>query len=221
MMNLVGIVGRLTKDPELKYAPSGVPYVRATVAVNRTFQNQQGEKEADFISVVAWRKQAENLANFMRKGSQVGVTGKIQTGSYEGQDGKRVYTTDVVADAIQFLDPPANGASQPQQQYGGGQPQQQYGGGQPQQQYGGGQPQQQYDGGQPQQQYGAGQPQQQYSAGQPQPQYSAGQPQPQYGAGQPQPQYSAGQPQQQFGGGQPQQQFGKGPIEVSEDDLPF
>lgn len=78
-------------------------------AANRTFQNQQGEREADYINCVAWRKQAENLANFMKKGSIIGLEGRIQTGSYEGQDGKRIYTTDVVADSNQFLEPRSNG----------------------------------------------------------------------------------------------------------------
>lgn len=104
MINRVVLVGRLTKDPELRYTPSGIPVTRFTMAVNRTFTNQQGEREADFINCIAWRKQAENLANYMRKGSQIGIDGRIQTGSYEGQDGKRVYTTEVVADSIQFLE---------------------------------------------------------------------------------------------------------------------
>lgn len=105
MINRVVLVGRLTKDPELKYTPNGIASCRFTVAVNRTFQNQQGEREADFINCVAWRKQAENLANFQKKGNLIGLEGRIQTGSYEGQDGKRVFTTDVVADSIQFLEP--------------------------------------------------------------------------------------------------------------------
>lgn len=104
MINRVVLVGRLTKDPELKFTPSGVPMARFTLAVNRQFSNQQGEREADFISCIAWRKQAENLANFQKKGALIGVDGHIQTGSYEGQDGKRVFTTDIVADSIQFLE---------------------------------------------------------------------------------------------------------------------
>jgi len=104
MINRTVLVGRLTKDPELRYTPNGIASCRFQVAVNRTFQNQQGEREADFISCQAWRKQAENLANYMKKGSLIGVEGRIQTGSYEGQDGKRVFTTDVVADSIQFLE---------------------------------------------------------------------------------------------------------------------
>lgn len=105
MINRVVLVGRLTKDPELRYTPNGVATCRFTVAVNRAFNKEGEEKQADFISCVAWRKQAENLANFMKKASLIGLEGRIQTGSYEGQDGKRVYTTDVVADSIQFLEP--------------------------------------------------------------------------------------------------------------------
>ncbi|QDQ03173.1 single-stranded DNA-binding protein [Lysinibacillus fusiformis] len=138
MINRTVLVGRLTKDPELCYTPNGIASCRFMVAVNRTFSNQQGEKEADFISCQAWRKQAENLANFMRKGNLIGVEGRIQTGSYEGQNGQRVYTTDVVADSVQFLEPRSN----PQQQ-GGSQSQQSYNN---QPSYGSGQPQQQYSG---------------------------------------------------------------------------
>lgn len=105
MINRSVLVGRLTKDPDLRYTPSGVAVCRFTLAVNRNFTNGQGEKEADFINVTVWRKQAENSANFLKKGHLAGVEGRIQTGSYEGQDGKRVYTTEVVADSVQFLEP--------------------------------------------------------------------------------------------------------------------
>jgi single-strand DNA-binding protein len=105
MMNRVVLVGRLTRDPELRYTPSGVPVATFTLAVNRTFTNQQGEREADFINCVVWRKPAENVANFLKKGSLAGVDGRIQTRSYEGQDGKRVYVTEVVAESVQFLEP--------------------------------------------------------------------------------------------------------------------
>lgn len=98
------MVGRLVADPELRYTPNGIASCKFRVAVNRPFKNE-GEQQADFISCVAWRKQAENLANFMKKGNLIGLEGKIQTGSYEGQDGKKIYTTDVVADSIQFLEP--------------------------------------------------------------------------------------------------------------------
>jgi len=122
MINRVVLVGRLTKDPELRYTPSGIAMARFTLAVNRTFSNQQGEREADFINCVVWRKQAENTANFLKKGSLAGVEGRIQTGSYEGQDGKRVYTTDVVCDSVQFLEPRgSSGGGQSGQSFGGGQ----------------------------------------------------------------------------------------------------
>ncbi|PLR94045.1 single-stranded DNA-binding protein [Bacillus sp. T33-2] len=105
MMNRVILVGRLTKDPELRYTPNGVPVASFTLAVNRTFTNQQGEREADFINCVVWRRPAENVANFLKKGSLAGVDGRIQTRSYEGQDGKRVYVTEVMAESVQFLEP--------------------------------------------------------------------------------------------------------------------
>lgn len=105
MMNRVVLVGRLTKDPELRYTPSGVAVATFTLAVNRTYTNQQGEREADFINCVIWRRPAENVANFLKKGSLAGVDGRIQTRSYEGQDGKRVYVTEIVAESVQFLEP--------------------------------------------------------------------------------------------------------------------
>lgn len=105
MINRCVLTGRLTKDPEIKMTPNGIPVTRFTIAVNRAFTNQKGEREVDFINCIAWRKQAENLANFMRKGGLVGIDGRIQTSSFEGQDGKRVYMTEVVAESIQFLEP--------------------------------------------------------------------------------------------------------------------
>lgn len=105
MINRIILVGRLTKKPEIKYSQSGVPVCRFTLAVNRTFTNQQGEKEADFPNVVTFRKTAENVANFLDKGSLVGLEGRIQTSSFDGQDGKRVFLTEVVADSVQFLEP--------------------------------------------------------------------------------------------------------------------
>lgn len=126
MMNRVVLVGRLTKDPELRYTPNGVAVATFTLAVNRTFTNQQGEREADFINCVIWRKPAENVANYLKKGSLAGVDGRIQTRNFEGQDGKRVYITEVVADSVQFLEP-RSAASQDRggdfggNQYGGGQ----------------------------------------------------------------------------------------------------
>lgn len=120
MINRTVLVGRLTKDPELKYGNSGTAICRFTLAVNRTFKTQDGQ-DADFIQIVCFKKQAENVANFLRKGSLAGVEGRIQTGSYEGQDGKRVYTTDVIADSVQFLEPKGGqreqGQAPQQQQY--------------------------------------------------------------------------------------------------------
>ena len=105
MINRVILVGRLTKDPELRYTPSGVAVANFTIAVNRPFSNQQGEKEADFIQVVVWRRQAENTANYVAKGSLVGIDGRLQTRSYDNNEGRRVYITEVVADSVQFLEP--------------------------------------------------------------------------------------------------------------------
>lgn len=112
MINRVILVGRLTRDPDLRYTPSGVAVCNFTLAVNRPFTNQQGEREADFINVQAWRKTAENVANFLQKGNLAGVDGRLQTRSYEGQDGKRVYVTEVVADSVQFLEPKGKGSTQ-------------------------------------------------------------------------------------------------------------
>lgn len=200
MINRGVLVGRLTKDPELRYTPNGIASCRFTVAVNRTFANEKGERDADFISCVAWRKQAENLANYQRKGALIGLEGRIQTGSYEGQNGQRVYTTDVVTDSIQFLEPTRNSGgcspnsqNQPQQQ-----PQPQYSG----QAYGNNQPT--YGGGQPHQQFGDTMPSQNtfgnsaYQQNQPpmnQPNYTRVDEDP-------------------FANS-------RGPIEVSEDELPF
>lgn len=105
MINRTVLVGRLTKDPELRYTSSNLPVAKFTLAVNRTFAGPSGEREADFIQCVVWRKQAENLARFVKKGSLVGVEGRIQTGSYDDKDGIRKYTTEVVCDSVQFLEP--------------------------------------------------------------------------------------------------------------------
>ncbi|HIQ91545.1 MAG TPA: single-stranded DNA-binding protein [Candidatus Coprosoma intestinipullorum] len=103
-MNRVCLVGRITAKPELRYTGTNIPYTRFSLAVNRTFNNAQGEREADFINIVVWRRQAENIVNYLDKGSQVSIEGRIQTGSYTDQSGNRRYTTDVVADNVQFLD---------------------------------------------------------------------------------------------------------------------
>lgn len=104
MLNNVSLVGRLTKDVELRYTPSNVAVATFTLAVNRTFKNENGDREADFINCVMWRQQAENLANWAKKGALIGITGRIQTRSYDNQQGQRVYVTEVVAEQFQLLE---------------------------------------------------------------------------------------------------------------------
>ena len=103
MLNNISLVGRLTKDVELRYTPSNVAVATFTLAVNRTFKNENGECEADFINCVMWRQQAENLASWAKKGALIGITGRIQTRSYDNQQGQRVYVTEVVAETFQLL----------------------------------------------------------------------------------------------------------------------
>ncbi|MDR0849889.1 MAG: single-stranded DNA-binding protein [Christensenellaceae bacterium] len=102
-MNKVILVGNLTKDPELSTTNSGINYCRFTVAVQRRFNNAQGEREADFIPIVVWRAQAENCHKYLKKGSKAGVVGTIQTRSYDAQDGSKRYVTEVLADEVEFL----------------------------------------------------------------------------------------------------------------------
>ena len=109
-MNKVILIGRLTKDPELRTIASGNATTSFTIAVNRNFTNQNGEREADFINCVAWRKQAENVAKYCTKGSQVAVEGRIQPRSYDAQDGTKRYVTEVVADNVTFLGSRASGS---------------------------------------------------------------------------------------------------------------
>lgn len=118
MINRVTLVGRLTKDPN--FTENQVAVANFTVAVNRTFKNKNGEQEADFINVVTFRKQAENVNNYLSKGSLVGIDGRIQTRNYENKEGQRIFVTEVVADSVQFLDPKNNNqqSNQPQQQRG-------------------------------------------------------------------------------------------------------
>ncbi len=103
-MNKVVLIGRITKDPELRTTPTGVPVVQFSIAVNRTYQNQNGERQADFISCVAWRNQAENLAKFIRKGGLIAVDGSIQTRQYDDQSGARRFVTEVICNQITFLE---------------------------------------------------------------------------------------------------------------------
>jgi single-strand DNA-binding protein len=111
-LNNVTLAGRLTKDPELRFTPNGVAVATFTLAINRPFENQQGEREADFVNCVIWRKPAENVANFLKKGDLAGVTGRIQTRSFEGNDGKRVYVTEVLAESVQFGPKSGSGTNQ-------------------------------------------------------------------------------------------------------------
>lgn len=115
MMNRVILVGRITKDPEMKMTQSNIAVVSFTLAVNRQFSDAQGEKQADFIQCVVWRKQAENLARFVKKGALLGVEGRIQTRNYEAENGTR-YVTEVVCDSIQFLES-KNDTDQPTKGY--------------------------------------------------------------------------------------------------------
>lgn len=171
-MNHVTQMGRWTKDPELKYTPNGKPVVSGTIAVQRKFKNAQGEYEADFFQVVIWGKIGEVVADKQRKGSRIGIDGRLQSRSYDGQDGKRVYITEIVADQVDLIDF-ANVENNPQYSHN------------------------------------------------PQGNQSQGQPNGQTGQGQyaPPPQNQQ-QQQQQFQYPDPFAQ-GKGPIEVSDDDLPF
>ncbi len=102
-MNKVILIGRLTRDPEMRTTPSGVATTSFSIAVQRNYANAQGDREADFINCVAWRKQAENIAKYCTKGSQVAVDGRIQTRNYDAQDGTKRYVTEVIADNVTFL----------------------------------------------------------------------------------------------------------------------
>lgn len=124
MINRTILVGRLTKDPEFRTTPSGLSIANFTLAVNKTFTNAQGEREADFINVVVFKKQAENVNNYLFKGNLAGVDGRIQSRSYENNEGKRVFVTEVVADNVQFLEPKSQSNGQSQQQSGQAKPQQ-------------------------------------------------------------------------------------------------
>ncbi|MCD8825398.1 single-stranded DNA-binding protein [Staphylococcus gallinarum] len=112
MINRAILVGRLTKDPEFRTTPSGISIANFTLAVNRTFTNAQGEREADFINCVVFKKQAENVNNYLSKGKLAGVDGRVQSRSYENQQGQRVFVTEVVVDSVQFLEPKNNGQTQ-------------------------------------------------------------------------------------------------------------
>jgi len=124
LLNRVILIGRLTRDPELRYTPSGVAVTQFTLAVDRPFTNQQGMREADFLNIVTWRQLAETCANYLRKGRLTAVEGRIQVRNYDNNEGRRVYVTEIVADNVRFLESSgssANREDQPASQgrYGG------------------------------------------------------------------------------------------------------
>ena len=110
-MNKAILIGRLTRDPELRTTPTGRNVCQFSVAVNRTYTNANGEREADFINCVVWDKQAENLVKYQKKGNQIAVEGRIQTRNYDDKDGKKVYVTEILASNISFLDSKGTGTS--------------------------------------------------------------------------------------------------------------
>jgi len=111
MLNRVILIGRLTKDPDLRYTPAGVAVCQFTLAAERPFTSQGGEREADFIPIVTWRQLAETCANYLRKGRLTAVEGRIQIRNYENNEGKRVYVTEVIADNVRFLERAESGHS--------------------------------------------------------------------------------------------------------------
>jgi single-strand DNA-binding protein len=125
-MNLVILIGRLTKDPELRYTPNGVAVATFDLAVDRVVPNAQGERETDFVRIVVWQKQAENCANYLKKGRLAAVSGRLQIRNYTNQDGQKRWVTEVVANQVQFLEraredsaaAPAGQAPEPEQQPG-------------------------------------------------------------------------------------------------------
>ncbi|MDK3595822.1 single-stranded DNA-binding protein [Staphylococcus pseudintermedius] len=120
MLNRVVLVGRLTKDPEFRTTQSGVEVATFTLAVNRNYKNKNGEQQADFINCIVFRKQAENVNNYLNKGNLAGVDGRLQSRSYENQEGRRIFVTEVICDSVQFLESKNSNQSnnQPQQQRG-------------------------------------------------------------------------------------------------------
>lgn len=108
-MNKAILIGRLTRDPELRTTPTGRNVCQFSIAVNRTYTSASGEREADFINCVVWDKQAENLARYQKKGNQIAVDGRIQTRNYDDKDGKRVYVTEILVNNISFLDAKGTG----------------------------------------------------------------------------------------------------------------
>lgn len=120
MINRVVLVGRLTRNPELKYTTNGIANLKFSLAVNRTYTGPNGERQADFINCTAWRGIAENMAKFLKKGALIGIEGRIETSSYQANDGSTRYNTYVVCDHVQFLESKkTQGQSQSPQQEAG------------------------------------------------------------------------------------------------------
>lgn len=112
MLNRVILIGRLTRDPELRYTPAGVAVTQFTLAVDRPFSNQQNQqREADFLNIVTWRQLAETCANYLRKGRLTAVEGRIQVRNYDNNEGKRVYVTEIIADNVRFLESSNSGGN--------------------------------------------------------------------------------------------------------------
>jgi len=109
LLNKVILIGRLTRDPELSYTTSGVARLRFTLAVDRNYTNQQGERPADFIDIACWRQLAEHCSRYLRKGLLTAVTGRLEIRSFEGNDGQRRRIAEVVADDVRFLEWPKDG----------------------------------------------------------------------------------------------------------------
>lgn len=112
-MNKVMLTGRLTKDPEFTTTANGISFCKFSLAVDRKFTNENGEKEADFINIVAWRGLAENCNKYLRKGNKVGIVGSIQTRTYDAQDGSKRYATEVIAEDVEFLSPKTENDGKP------------------------------------------------------------------------------------------------------------
>ena len=121
MINRVVLVGRITRDPETQQTNTGIPYVRFTLAVNRPFKDQNGERQADFINCVAWRSQADFIKNFVKKGNQLAIEGRIQTNSYKDANGNSRQAFDILVESVSNLEPVSkNEGYQPQPPFGNG-----------------------------------------------------------------------------------------------------
>lgn len=120
MLNRIVLIGRLTRDPELRFTPNGKAVCSFTLAVDRPFANQDGNREADFINIVVWNKQGENCAQYLAKGRLAAVDGRLQIRSYDGNDGQKRYVTEVIADAVRFLSPKGEGGAAPAANGGAG-----------------------------------------------------------------------------------------------------